>query len=98
MRAGLYSMAVVAEFLGQPPAQMADRVKLDGLPAIRVPCAQGEILRVSLLGLHRWLADRTEGEPLSVAMLEAEMERCEQAVKARHREKHQRSKERRQAA
>lgn len=87
MSAGLYPLAVIAEFLGQRPEEIGRRIELDGLPAIEVPTATRPARKVSLFGLHGWLAARTVGEPLTVEQLHGELERCTQAMAARRNQK-----------
>lgn len=92
MRAGLYPLSVIAEFLGQRPPEMAARIELDKLPAIEVPSATRPVKKVALLALHGWLAERTANRPLTVEQLEAELERCSEAVLRRHQAKAARKK------
>lgn len=80
MSAGLYSLAVIAEFLGQRPAEMSKRIELDELPVIRVPAATKAVSKVSLLAFHEWLAGHSTNKPLTVEQLEKELERCALAV------------------
>ena len=92
--AGLYSMSVIAEFLGQKPEAMDDRVALDGMPVIEVPGGTRPIRKVALLPFCDWLAARSTNAALTVDQLAQELQRCESAVLLKHREKAQRAKER----
>lgn len=51
--------AEVARFLLVNPAAVARMVRLDGLPAIRVPMQKRTVLRFYLPDLHRWLVARS---------------------------------------
>lgn len=95
---GLIPLGVIAEFLGQRPEEMRARIDLDGLPVIRVPARTRDSQKVALLGLHRWLAARTKGEPLTVDQLELELERCARVVRDRLRAKGERIKARKRGA
>lgn len=95
---GLIPLGIVAEFLGQRPEEMRTRIDLDGLPVIRVPARTRESVKVSLLALHRWLASRSTGEPLTVDQLEDELQRCARVVRERVRTKAERIKARKQQA
>lgn len=87
---GLLPLYVVAEFLGKRVEDMTAVIKEDLLPAIKVPSATRQSYKVSLLGLQKWLAGRTEGEPLTVDDLSKELDRCQEAVDARMRRKRKR--------
>ncbi len=95
---GLIPLGIVAEFLGQRPEEMRTRIDLDGLPVIRVPARTRESVKVSLLALHRWLASRSTGKPLTVDQLEDELQRCARVVRERVRTKAERMKARKQQA
>lgn len=84
MSAGLYSLTVIAEFLGQRPDEMDDRIQLDGMPAIAIPARTKPIKKVALLAFHSWLAERSSNLALTVDQLELELERCEEAVLRRN--------------
>lgn len=84
MSAGLYSLSVIAEFLGQRPDEMEDRIQLDGMPAIAIPARTKPIKKVALLAFHSWLAERSANQALTVEQLEKELERCEEAVLRRN--------------
>lgn len=90
--AGLYSLSVIAEFLGQKPEDMSERIRLDGMPAIEVPGNTRPIRKVSLLAFHDWLSRRSANAALTPDQLAAELERCEQAVLRRHQIKAQKAK------
>lgn len=90
--AGLYSLSVIAEFLGQKPEDMNDRIKLDGLPVIQVPGNTRPIRKVALLAFHAWLCSRSTNAALTVEQLATEMERCEESVLRKHQIKAQRAK------
>ena len=83
MSAGLYSLHVVAEFLGKRPEDLTAMIKDDGLPVIKVPTATRHAQKVSLLGLHGWLVKRSVNTPLTVDELEEELDRAAAALAAR---------------
>lgn len=95
--AGLYSMSVIAEFLGQKPEAMDDRVTLDGMPVIDVPGGTKPIRKVALLPFCDWLAARSQNAALTAEQLEQELRRCEAEVLRKHQEKAQRAKEKKKA-
>ena len=90
--AGLYSLSVIAEFLGQKLEDMSERIRLDGMPAIEVPGNTRPIRKVSLLAFHDWLTRRSANAALTPDQLAYELERCEQAVLQRHQLKAQKAK------
>jgi hypothetical protein len=90
--AGLYSMSVIAEFLGQKPENMSDRVELDGMPVIDVPGGTKPIRKVALLPFCDWLASRSQNAALTPEQLEQELERCEESVLRKHQAKAERAK------
>ncbi len=92
MKAGLYPLSVIAEFLGQRPEEMTARIELDELPAIEVPAATRPTRKVALMAFHEWLAGRSHNKPLTVDQLEVELERCAAAVLRRHQAKAARKK------
>lgn len=87
MSAGLYSLGVIAEFLGKRPEEISTLIKDDGLPAIKVPTPTKNAQKVSLLAFHRWLAARSLNDPLTVDDLEQELDRAATAVADRLRAK-----------
>lgn len=87
MSAGLYPLGVIAKFLGQRPEQMKERIAADGLPAIKVPAETKPMRKVPLLGLHGWLAERSEGRPLTPDELERELDRCAEELRREQRAK-----------
>lgn len=87
MKAGLYPLSVIAEFLGQRPEEMSARIELDKLPAIEVPAATRPTRKVALMAFHGWLAERSHNKPLTVEQLEVELERCAEVVLRRHQAK-----------
>jgi hypothetical protein len=90
-------MSIVAEFLGKRPEQMKSVIELDGLPVINSPCETKAVPKCSLLGLHRWLSQRSQNSALTVDELERELERAADAVRQRNEARKQR-KEARAAA
>jgi len=87
---GLIPISIVAEFLGKRPEQMKTVIKLDRLPVIDVPAETKPLPKVSLLGLHGWLAERSKNVPLTVDQLEREIDRAAEAVRKRREAKKQR--------
>jgi len=87
---GLIPISIVAEFLGKRPEQMRTVSDMDHLPVIAVPAETKPVSKVSLLGLHGWLAARSKNVPLTVDELEREIDRAAEAVRRRREAKKQR--------
>lgn len=78
MKAGLYSKATVAKWLGKRPQDIDDLIANHGLPAVPVPAEQGVRDKISLHGLHGWLSGRNKGAKfMSPEQLMWELDRCE---------------------
>lgn len=74
MSAGLYTIAEVARYLGTRPQEVARMIRDDGLPVVELPGAQKLVRKVTLHGLHGWLAARHSGTAfMSVDQLAAEV-------------------------
>jgi len=58
----LLTQKSVARYLGKKAADIPDVIRLDGLPAVRVPTKTGAVQRIPLHGFHRWLVARSEND------------------------------------
>lgn len=74
MSRGLYSLAVMAEWLGKKPDQVELMVEEDGLPAIPVTGRKRDVLRFALRGVHKWLRKISRNEPLTLDELQEELD------------------------
>lgn len=74
MSQGLYTVQQVRRYLGVRPQDVARMIKEDGLPVVTLPSAQRPVKKVTLHGLHGWLAARHSGTAfMSVEQLAAEI-------------------------
>lgn len=72
---GLYTVAQVARYFGSRPQEVARMIKDDGLPVVELPGEKKLVKKITLHGLHGWLAQRHSGTAfMSVAELAAEIE------------------------
>ncbi len=71
---GLYTVAEIARYLGSRPQEVARMIKDDGLPAVELPGEKKLVKKITLHGLHGWLAARHSGTAfMSVDELAAEI-------------------------
>lgn len=61
MNAGLYTVAEIARYFGSRPQDVARMIEEDGLPACSMPGAKKPVTKVTLHGLHGWMAGRHSG-------------------------------------
>lgn len=72
---GLYTVAQIARYFGSRPQEVARMIKEDGLPAVELPGANRLVKKITLHGLHGWLAERHSGSAfMTVDQLAAEIE------------------------
>ncbi|MDP1587731.1 MAG: hypothetical protein Q8M07_08320 [Prosthecobacter sp.] len=72
---GLYTVAQIARYFGSRPQEVARMIKEDGLPAVELPGAARPVRKITLHGLHGWLAARHSGTRfMTVDQLAAEIE------------------------
>jgi|GEM_PF-1887727 len=72
---GLYTVAQIARYFGSRPQEVARMIKEDGLPAVKLPGGKKLVTKITLHGLHGWLAARHSGTAfMSVEQLAAEIE------------------------
>ena len=74
MSGGLYPLSVVAAFLGKRDGDVKQMVKLDKLPALRIPTEKKEVYRFALGPLHRWLERRCANEAITIDELREGLE------------------------
>lgn len=84
---GLYTFAEIAAYFGTRRQSVSRMVREDGLPVVRLPGASEMIEKISLHGLHRWLAGRHSGcEFMTVEELAAEIAAAQVSMESRHQE------------
>lgn len=72
---GLYTVAQIARYFGSRPQEVARMIEEDALPVVELPGAKRLVKKVTLHGLHGWLAARHSGTAfMSVEQLAAEIE------------------------
>lgn len=72
---GLFTVAEVARYFGSRPQEVARMIAEDGLPVVTLPGASRPVKKITLHGLHGWLAERHSGTAfMSVEDLAAEIE------------------------
>lgn len=72
---GLYTVAQIARYFGSRPQEVARMIKEDGLPSVELPGANRLVKKITLHGLHGWLAERHSGAAfMTVDQLAAEIE------------------------
>jgi hypothetical protein len=75
MSRGLYTVAEVARYLAMRPQEVARMIKDDALPAVKLPSAKREVMKITLHGLHEWMSGRHSGARfMSVEDLAMEIE------------------------
>lgn len=72
---GLYTIAQIARYLGTRPQEVSRMIKEDALPVVKLPGEKQPVKKITLHGLHGWLATRHSGtEFMTVEQLAAEIE------------------------
>ncbi len=72
---GLYTVAQIARYFGSRPQEVARMIKDDGLPVVELPGPARLVKKITLHGLHGWMAERHSGTTfMSVEQLAAEIE------------------------
>lgn len=78
---GLYTVAQIARYFGSRPQEVARMIKEDGLPAVELPGPARLVKKITLHGLHGWLAQRHSGTAfMTVDQLAAEIEAAQSDV------------------
>lgn len=72
---GLYTVAQVARYFGSRPQEVARMIREDALPVVELPGPSRVVKKITLHGLHGWLAQRHSGTAfMTVDQLAAEIE------------------------
>lgn len=75
MSGGLYTVAEIARYFGSRSQDVSRMIEHDGLPACSMPGEKRPVTKITLHGLHGWMAARHSGsEFMSVEELAAEIE------------------------
>jgi hypothetical protein len=78
MSRGLYSIAQIARYLGKRPPEVSRMIEEDGLPAVCLPGEKRMGRKITLHGLHGWMAERALGRGfMTVEQLAWEIERAQ---------------------
>jgi len=71
---GLYTVAQIARYFGSRPQEVARMIREDGLPAVELPGEKQTVKKITLHGLHGWMAKKHSGTAfMSVEELAAEI-------------------------
>lgn len=82
---GLYTVAEIARYFGSRPQEVARMIREDALPAVELPGKEKLVKKITLHGLHGWLAARHSGSAfMTVDQLAAEIAAANAAEAAVH--------------
>lgn len=71
---GLYTVAQIARYFGSRSQDVSRMIREDGLPAVELPGEKEKVKKITLHGLHGWMAKRHTGTAfMSVEELAAEI-------------------------
>jgi len=71
---GLYTVAEIARYFGSRPQEVVRMIREDALPAVELPGERKLVKKITLHGLHGWLAARHSGSAfMTVDQLAAEI-------------------------